>query len=160
MFAFLGAIPIKDWIYGGLIVALLAGFGVYTIHERHEGAASIEAADARTAAVAAAKDKAIEAAAQTASNNIGTVYEKAVAIPAVADLGVSCVRNVAPAGSQLSKAAGSGPGAAQAAPVVGSSVAFDPSGAALTVGRDDDALIAALQRQVQVLLDAMNGQTK
>lgn len=160
MGALLALVPVKDWIYGGLIVALLAGFGIYTVHERHEGAAKIEAADARTAAVAVTKDKAIEAAAQTASNNIGETYEKAVAIPAIADLGISCVRNFAPASGQLPKTADSGSGAAQAAPVVGSSPAFDPSGPTLTVGRDDDALIAALQHQVKVLLDAMNGRAK
>jgi hypothetical protein len=35
----LAMIPFKDWIYGGVIVALLAGFGWYTVHERNLGAA-------------------------------------------------------------------------------------------------------------------------
>jgi hypothetical protein len=36
---FLALIPVKDWIYAGIIAALLAGFGWYTVHERNLGAA-------------------------------------------------------------------------------------------------------------------------
>jgi hypothetical protein len=35
----LALIPAKDWLYGAVIVALLAGFGWYTVHERNLGAA-------------------------------------------------------------------------------------------------------------------------
>lgn len=41
---FLALIPTKDYIYAAIIVALLAGFGWYTIHERHIGAAKEVAA--------------------------------------------------------------------------------------------------------------------
>ena len=47
----LSLIPGKDWIYLGLIVALLAGFGAYTVHERHLGAAH------EVAALKASSDK-------------------------------------------------------------------------------------------------------
>lgn len=57
----LSLIPIKDWVYGGLIVALLIGFGVYTKHERNVGAAH------EVAALKASSDKLErETAAQTA----------------------------------------------------------------------------------------------
>lgn len=41
---FLALIPTKDWIYLSLIIAVLIGFGSYTIHERHVGAAKEVAA--------------------------------------------------------------------------------------------------------------------
>lgn len=37
--ALLSLIPFKDWVYGGIIVALLIGFGVFVHHERTVGAA-------------------------------------------------------------------------------------------------------------------------
>jgi len=37
--ALLALVPIKDWVYVGVIVALLTAFGIYTVHERHEGEA-------------------------------------------------------------------------------------------------------------------------
>lgn len=37
--ALLKLVPLKDWVYLSLILALLGGFGAYTIHERHLGAA-------------------------------------------------------------------------------------------------------------------------
>jgi hypothetical protein len=47
---FLSLIPIKDWIYVGIIAALLAGFAVFVHHERALGAQRIEAADAAATA--------------------------------------------------------------------------------------------------------------
>jgi hypothetical protein len=35
----LALVPVKDWLYGGVILAMLAGFGWYTVHERNLGAA-------------------------------------------------------------------------------------------------------------------------
>jgi hypothetical protein len=153
MLALLKLIPLKDWFYCTVICALLGGFVTYTIHERHIGEARIIAADTRAALVAQAKDKAIEAAAQDASNAIGVVYEKAVAIPSVADLGVVCH---APARSQLSQAPVNQSGATDSAnsPV---GPPYDPTGPALTVGRNADSQIRALQDQLKVLVDAMNG---
>ena len=40
MGALLALIPGKDWLYGGIIVALLVGFGWYTHRERSIGAAN------------------------------------------------------------------------------------------------------------------------
>lgn len=37
-------IPLKDWLYIGAIVALLAGFGLFVHHERQIGAQKVEAA--------------------------------------------------------------------------------------------------------------------
>lgn len=152
MLAFLKLIPTKDYLYGAAILTLLIGFGVYTHHERVVGEARIEAQDAKLAAAEKAKNEALESAAQAASNNIGVTYEKAVAIPPVADLGVVCHTT---SRGQLPQTAQGGSGAAGTTPVIGGGATFDPSGAALTVGRDDDALILALQSQIRALLAEM-----
>jgi hypothetical protein len=55
-------IPIKDYLWAGLVVALLISFGVYTVHERHAGAAH------ELAALKASTDKLkAETAKQTAA---------------------------------------------------------------------------------------------
>ena len=46
MLAFLKLVPLKTWLYVGVLVALLVSFGMYTSHERTIGAARILAADA------------------------------------------------------------------------------------------------------------------
>lgn len=57
MGALLALIPGKDWLYGGIIVALLVGFGWYTHRERSIGAANevkvVQAASAKVQAAAA-----------------------------------------------------------------------------------------------------------
>lgn len=47
----LSLIPLKDWIYVTVIGALIFGFGAYTVHERHIGAAH------EVAALKASSDK-------------------------------------------------------------------------------------------------------
>jgi hypothetical protein len=103
--------------------------------------------------VAEAKDKAIEAAGQAAANTIGEVYEKAVRIPAVDDLGVVCHTTRSSGVSQ----AADNQRSPDATPARTDGPSFDPTGAALTVGRDADALIAALQAQILDLVARMNG---
>lgn len=46
MLAFLRLVPLKDWLYAGIIALLLIAFGAYTKHERSVGAARILSADA------------------------------------------------------------------------------------------------------------------
>lgn len=155
---FLSAIGVKDYLYGAAIAALIAGGLYFVHHERLVGEDKIIAADTRTAAVAVAKDKAIEAAAQAAANTIGATYEKAVSVPAVGDIDGLVCRNTAPR-SGVSQAADYRP-ANPGSPDIGSQVAFNPSGLILTVGRDDDAQINALIDQVDDLESRMNGSTK
>ena len=150
-------VSIKEYAYAAIAAALLA-FGVYErAHLINEGEQKIEAADAKVAAAAKIHDADVTALAQSKSTTIGEIYEKAVRVPAVADLGVVCH---APDSGSVPEAAGSIPSSAGAALVVGGGPAFDPTGPALTIGREDDAMILALQNQVQVLMDAMNGSTK
>ena len=58
MLAFLRLVPLKDWLYAGIIAALLICFGLYTGHEREVGAARILEADTAALVKATAKAKA------------------------------------------------------------------------------------------------------
>lgn len=75
MLALLKMVSIKDWLYAGLIVALLGGFGWYTIHERSIGEAH------EIAALKISSDKILkDTAAQTAALQVkATTAEKAYA---------------------------------------------------------------------------------
>ena len=83
MLALLKLVPLKDWIYGAIIVALLAAFGVYTVHERHIGEQKIEAADARAAKAQAVKVQTTEHTAQESVNASVKTYQAAVAAPSL-----------------------------------------------------------------------------
>jgi hypothetical protein len=70
----LGLIPLKDWAYLGIIVALIAGFAYWDHHERVIGEAKIEAADkaATARAVAAAEENNARLSSQYAEKLKGT----------------------------------------------------------------------------------------
>lgn len=156
MLALLKLVPLKDWLYLSLIVALLGGFASYTIHERHVGEAKIEAAEAKAVTKAndvVAKD---DAAAATTESTDAIIYEKAVAVPALGDIGIVCKRASgsvslpAPDSQQRTDARD----AAADSPV---GPAYDPSGAALTRAAQADAQIVYLQGRVHELEAQMNG---
>jgi hypothetical protein len=70
--ALLALVPIKDWVYLSLILALIGGFVSYTIHERHLGAAHEVAAlkkSSNTLQAAAVKHNAEIAKAYAASSS-------------------------------------------------------------------------------------------
>ncbi len=144
MLAFLGA---KDAVYGALIALLTGCFAYYTIHERRVGEAEVVAADKRTALVAQAKDAAIAEAAQQSLNQIGEVYEKAVVVPSIPDIGLVCQP---PRPGKAPPAANGGPKAPSAPALPGAGV-FDPSGAILTLLRNDDDQINGLIDTVEIL---------
>lgn len=151
MLALLKLIPLKDWVYGGIIAALLVGFGVYTHHERVIGETKEVAAVTKVADKAEAKVTAANVAAQTTETTNAKTYDQTVAAPPVLDLGVVCQR-IHAGSDQVSQAGSvptSGVGEQQADSTVGPS--FDPSGAALTRGLDADAQITYLQGRVHEL---------
>ena len=157
--------PFKTYFYGAIVVIACAGSIYAVIHERHVGAAKIEARDViintqrqKLADAAAQHAKDVQALAQELSDKIGDTFEKTVAAPVVNPPHVLCYRP-APAGGVLPQAAGNQPGDPGAA-VIGAETPVDIGPAVVTVGRDDDAQINALIDQVQVLVDAMNGKTK
>jgi hypothetical protein len=145
----LALVPLRDWLWAAALVAVL----VLLAYERHEGKMAIIAADRRTAMVAEAKDQAIEAAAQSATNTESQIYEKAVAVTPVGDIGILChapARGVVPA-TPAGAAAAVAPAADGAA-----GPQYDPSGAILTIGAKADAQITYLQNRIKILEDLMN----
>lgn len=87
MFATLLAklVPIKDYIYCGIIVALLVGFGLFVHHERVIGADTVKAADAKVVATQVTHNQKVEANAQVTVAQIATTYADVVSAPPAAD---------------------------------------------------------------------------
>ena len=155
MGAILSLIPPRDLFYGALIALIIGFFSWGVVHERHIGAAQVQAEVQHTADVARAKDLSIQAAEEKAAAASGVIYEKAVAIPPVADLGVDCVRhNPVRRGPVPQAAGGITPGTAQGSDR-GTGHAYDPSGAILTRARRADAQIKYLQQRLNTLEAAM-----
>jgi hypothetical protein len=140
MGALLALIPVKDWVYGGIIAALLVGFGWYTVHERHEGAEKILAADKKLADTVAAKDKIIADNAQLELVDVGNHEKLALAAPPIPDAGLVCQSSSSP--TVAANSGDSNKPANQSGTV--SAGSFDPSGAILTLLRDSDVQVNAL----------------
>jgi hypothetical protein len=134
-------IPGKDYIYCGIIAALLAGFSWYTIHERDEGAAKVIAADKKLSDTIAAKDKEIADNAQLELIDVGTHEKLALAAPPIANAGLVC-KSSNPASTAAASSGDTGKSADQSDSVPAGS--FDPSGAILTLLSDSDAQVNAL----------------
>jgi hypothetical protein len=147
MGALLALIPGKDYIYCGIIAALLAGFGWYTIHERDEGAAKVVAADRKLSATIAAKDKEIADNAQLELIAVGNHEKLALAAAPIANAGIVCRSTRSPAAAASSGDAVKPAGQGGSVPT-GS---FDPSGAILTLLRDSDAQVNGLIEANEIL---------
>lgn len=144
--ALLRLVPLKDWIYGGIIVGLLVAFGCYTVHERHVGAAKIEAIDARAVKAQKAHNKEVETRAKTTIDSAAAQYKAAVAAPPARDAPhIVCVNPRR--GGHVSGNAGDRP-RVDAGTSVPEESTVDPGPALDTVGRDADAQVKALQAYV------------
>lgn len=151
MLALLKLIPFKDWVYGGIIAALLVGFGVYTHHERVIGATKEAGAVTKVAVKAEAKVTAANVAAQTTETTNAKTYDQTIAAPPVLDLSVVCQRTYASSDhvSQAGSVAASGAGEQSVEHPSGP--AFDPSGPLLERARIADAQVTYLQGRVHEL---------
>ena len=149
MLALLKLIPFKDYLWAALLLVV----GCFALHYR-----SMEHQIQQTAVVAKAAQadvKKVDAQAQTTETQNAIIYEKAVAIPAIADIGLSCVRHTS--GGQVPPAvavqgASSGDHAADSE----QGPPYDPSGSVLTRGAQADAEIAYLQARIAELEKQMN----
>lgn len=158
--ALLKLIPLKDWLYGALIAIILAvgttAWIKHDIHERAIGAAQVEKKDLALHNAAVALNKASENLAEIKEIQIGRTYEKIILRPVPDAPGLVC-HNSAPAVEP--KSADGGPedhGTSGQLPGGG----FNPSGAILTLLRDDDAQINALIDTVLNLEEELAGVTK
>jgi hypothetical protein len=158
MLALFALIPARVYEYAAIILVCALAFAGYTHHER-----SIEhAKDLQAAAAAVTKANAVvqkdDATAATEESTNATVYERAVSIPAIGDLGIDCVRHAAPARSVPlpTTDTGAAPGSGNQVADSGIGPAYDPTGAALTRGVDADAQIIYLQGRIRELEQQMN----
>jgi cell division protein FtsB len=152
MLALLKLVPIRDYFYGVVILALLALLAyVYRHGEIH-----VEKLDAKVAAVAEKKSAVSEVSAKAQENTNAIIYKQAVSVPAVGDLGVECVRHTSGSGVVPASITGAAASAGVATVNSGSGHTFDPSGAILTRAHDADAQIAYLQARVKELEAEMN----
>jgi hypothetical protein len=161
MSALLALLPAKDWIYGGVIVALLIGFGAYTVHERRVGAAKVVAADTKLADEQKAHVADVQATAAKTSAAVEAQYESDVDTLSTPAPRVVCI---APGRRAVPQAAGGSGSAIQGAQsgVPASGSGGDDSidiGPPLTLaGHRSDSQVKALQQDVGALLKEMGAQ--
>lgn len=148
-------LTLKDYVYVAVIVLLLSGGAWYTYHERSVGAQKIEASDNKLAAAKRLHNldaEALAAATAKASENqrVQTVASPPVAPPIVRLCNVAPPRRRVPTtptrGSTVTDSAplrSDDPGDHQEGPDIGQDL--------VTVGRNDDALIVALQARIALL---------
>ena len=136
-------IPSTDLVYCAILLAVIAGFGAYTVHERHLGAAH------ETAALKVSSDKLIaQTAKQTAdlqarANMAEQAYEKEHLLTVNQPVPVVRVCHNANSGSVVSNAGPAKPGNEGAGPAAGS-VQPMPSGDSSVAGPDIGGMLSAL----------------
>ncbi len=146
MGALLALIPGKDLVYCAILLAVIAGFGAYTVHERHLGAAH------EVAALKASSDKLIaQTAKQTAdlqarANMAEQAYEKEHLLTVNQPVPVVRVCHNANSGSVVSNAGPAKPGNEGASPAAGS-VQPMPAGDSSVAGPDIGGMLSALAQR-------------
>lgn len=76
-------IPIKDYIYLGIILALATAFGWYTFHERSIGSAAVVASDRKADQAQRERDTALQTATALATSITNGDYNHEIAAPIV-----------------------------------------------------------------------------
>lgn len=154
MFAtLLAGIGIKDYVYAGIIAAIVGAFAYYTHHERVIGADEALAPVAVLAQKSELKVAVAAAVAQSTEKDNAQSYTATVSLLPVPVVGLVCHdtgRSDVPPASAVAAADVGEPAA-----VVPSGPAFDPSGAILKLGADADAEITYLQARVHELESQM-----
>jgi hypothetical protein len=150
MTALLALIPSRAYLYGAIVLVLALAFGGYTIHERGVQHAKDIAAETKAVTKANVVVAADDAHAQTTETQNAIIYRQAVAIPAIADIGLVCQHAARSVPLPAAGAVTATP-ARDSQADSGSGHAADPSGAILTRARDADAQISYLQGRVAEL---------
>lgn len=158
MLALLKLVPLKDWIYTGLIVALIAGFALFVHHERVIGEDTIKVADAKVVAARIAHNTKVEANAQATVTQIAQTYADVSSAPPAADAPHLWVQHSAPSSCTPSANAGT-PGRTDGGSVLSAEVSNageEPDPSAFDVGpqldksfEDADAQVTGLQDYIK-----------
>lgn len=150
----LSLVPFRDWLYGGIIVAVSIFAGVewhrHNVAEQALGAAQQVAADTRVATAAKTEIAADTAAASTTETSNAKTYDTATAAPVKPIASLVCQRAAEPpSGGKLPEAGtGSASGTDQPASDSGVGPAFDPVPALLARAHAADAQIVYLQGRI------------
>ncbi len=146
MGALLALIPSKDLVYCAILLAVIAGFGAYTIHERHIGAAHETAALKASSAKLQAETDKKTADLQARANMAEQAYDKEhnLIVNQPRDSVRLCV--AANSGRVVPKAGAAKPGNESAGPAAGSvqSVPAGDSGSGQRQGPDIGGMLDAL----------------
>jgi hypothetical protein len=156
--ALFALVPLKDWIYGGIIVALLAAFGVYTVHERHIGEARIEASDKKVADAQIVHNKEVEDVVASKLSAAIKDYDALSPIPVPRSVPVLVCSTSGGSDVPSGESAVAGSNGAGAGVPVGagqSDAGFDPAPAVSATGTDADKEIAHLQKKIKLLQDTI-----
>lgn len=149
MTALLGLVPLKDWIYCGLIAALLVGVGIAVQHERDIGAAKVVAADAKVVAVQQKHDSDVQAAAAAASQKALETYHAQLTAALQPVPSLVCYR-AAPSRRAVPNPASSAGSSSEITDVPeATGPSFDPSQRVLAIGRQADAQVTLLQSLIR-----------
>lgn len=154
MGALLALIPTKDYIYAGLIAALLIAFGVYTHHERTIGADQVRVADAKLTAAQTAL--ATEKTQHGLDNSLTAekLFVGVTTAPPAPDAPHLFVRDCARPAAIVVRSAD---GATVSVPTADSSVdhaeGVDIGPALDTIGRNSDAQVTYLQSILKSCVD-------
>ena len=151
---FLSLLFSKDAMYIGIIMAVVAGFGWYTIHERDIGKREVAAVQAKFAAAQKARVEKVEVKAHVNVTKSLAAYGAALRMPTLPAPVLVChtsgghthgVRGYATAAS-------SGHGPSTGAEKAGQG--FNPVPKVLSTGRAADAQIALLQAYIRACQNA------
>jgi hypothetical protein len=156
--ALLALVPLKDWIYVGIIVTLLAAFGVYTVHERHIGEAKIEASDKKVADAQIVHNKEVEDVVATKLSAAIKDYDALSPIPVPRAVPVLVCRTSGGSAVPSGKGAVTGGDVAGAGVSVGAEhtdAGFDPAPAISDTGTAADKEIVHLQKKIKLLQDTI-----
>lgn len=163
MLALLKLIPLKDWLYGALIVSLIIAFSAYTHHERVVGEQKIEAADAKAARAQDIHNIEVEARAKTLADTAAAIYKRELAAPPAPDAPHLWVRDDSSCASSVPSDANNRPGADASPDVSAARTPADESTVehATDIGPsldkllgDADAEVTALQEYVKACQEA------
>jgi len=147
---------IKAYLVGAIVLILLLAFSWYTVHERHAGAAKVTAKVAKAVILAETKVSAGAAHAQIRETQNAIIYERAVSVPPVGDIGVVCQRTAPRTVSLPAADTGGEPYLGNGAVNSGIGPTYNPTGALLTRAHQADAQIAYLQGRIAELEKQMD----
>jgi hypothetical protein len=158
MLALFQLIPIKDWIYAGIIAGLIAFGWYYTVHERDVGKAQIVALDTRLADQQKAHVADLQTEAAKTSAAVEAQYESdsdTLSTPAPSVVCVTPTRRSVPATASRSGGASQSAQQGISAPISGGDDSIDIGPPLTLAGHKSDVQVTALQADVQLLVTEM-----